>query len=47
MDWSRNQSNIGKKEMTVFIWKAGYKVTFAVDKIGWDMDFEQVLVACV
>ena len=23
MDWSRNQSNTGKKEMTVFIWKAG------------------------
>ena len=23
MDWSRNQSKIGKKEMTAFIWKAG------------------------
>jgi hypothetical protein len=23
-DLSRNQSNIGKKEMTVFIWKAGF-----------------------
>ena len=23
MGWSRNQSNIGKKEMAVFIWKAG------------------------
>ena len=59
MDWSRNQSNIGKKEMTVFIWKAGsghfqrhiwklvavlYEVTFAVDKIGQDVDFKQVLV---
>jgi hypothetical protein len=59
MDWSRNQSKIGKKEMTAFIWKAGsghfqrhiwklvtilYEVTFAMDKIGHDLDFEQVLL---
>jgi hypothetical protein len=26
MDWSRNQSNIGKKKMTVKIWKAGSRL---------------------
>ena len=59
IDWSRNQFNIEKKKMTVFIWKATsghfqrhiwklfavlYEVTFAVDKIGQGLDFEQVLV---
>ena len=59
MDWSRNQSNTGKKEITVFIqnadsghfqkhiWKAVavlYEVSFAVDKIEQDLDFEQVFM---
>jgi hypothetical protein len=59
MDWSINQYNTGKKEMTVFIWKVGsghfkghiwklvavlYEVIFAVDKIGQDLYFKQVLV---